>query len=325
MAKARSSEAKLARLRQLRGEPRSPEQLQELRSHLRDVSNLVAAEAAAITGETQCADLATDLAEAFERFLEDPEKNDKQCRAKIAIVEALYKLDFSDEEFWLRGIHYVQEEPAWPRSHDTAVPVRVGSALALVRNRYRGVLPLLIDMLADENKAARVGAVQALAYSGTEAAGLLLRLKVRLGDAEDEVMAECFGGILELSPAAELSFVAEYLSSPNEAIREAVLLALGNSRQPAAFEILKAFAQKHSGDLQEVAHVALALLRLQVATDFLLTLVAEQPEAVALSALAALAVHRHDPRVHERAAAAVTRNGAGTLLALFAKRFGAIK
>ena len=178
-------------------------------------------------------------------------------------------------------------------------------------------------MLADSEKAARIGAVQALASTGTEAAGLLLRLKVRLGDAEDEVISECFGGLMELSPAAELAFVADYLGSPNEAIQEAALLALGNSRQPAGFEILKSFAQRHSSELQEVAHVALALLRLQAATDFLLTLVADRSEAVALSALGALAVHRHDPRVHERAAAAVASNGSAALRGLFEKRFAA--
>jgi HEAT repeat protein len=317
MPTARSAEAKLAALRKLRGEPSSPEMLQVLRSRLRDPSNLVAAEAAEIAGEARLTDLAPDLVEAFEHFL------DKLCRAKIAIVEALNKMEFTEEDFYWRGARYVQPEPAWGGPRDTAVPVRVGCAFGLVRLRQRGALPLLVDMLADPEKAARAGAAQALVYSGTEAAGLLLRLKARLGDPEPEVLSECFGGILELVPDQGVSFVAEFLATADEAVQEAALLALGSSRRPAAFEVLRDFATNHPGELQEVAHVALALLRLPAATDHLLTLVAEPSRAVATSALAALAVHRHDPRVRERAAAAVAGNGDAALHALFEKRFRA--
>jgi HEAT repeat protein len=322
MSKARSSDAKLARLRQLRGEPSSPQRLLELRRMLRDPSNFVVAEAAEIAGEGLLTDLAPDLAEAFARFLDNPVKKDKLCRAKIAIVEALNKLEFADETFYLGGVRYVQLEPAWGGPIDTAVPVRVACAFGLVRIRHRGVLALLVDMLTDQDKSARVGAVQALTYSGTEAAALLLRLKARLGDKEPEVTSECFGGILELVPEQGVSFVADFLTAADEAVREAALLALGSSRRPEALEVLKSFAEKHPGKLQEVAHVALALLRLSAATDYLLTLVADRSLAVALSALDALAVHRHDPRVRERAAAAVAGNGDATLRALFDKRFG---
>jgi HEAT repeat protein len=321
MAKARSSEAKLARLRQLRSELPTPQMLQELRSTFRDPSNLVVAEAAALAGEARLTDLAPGLVEAFEGFLDNSEKTDKQCRAKIAIVEALNKMEFTEEYFYLRGFRYVQLEPVWGGSRDTAVPVRVACAFALVRLRHRGVLPMLVDMLADPEKGARVGAVQALAYSGTEAAGLLLRLKARLGDPDSEVISECFSGILELTGEPGICFVAEFLTRPEESIQEAALLALGSSRQPKAFEVLKSFAQKHSGELQEIAHLALALMRLPAATDFLLTQVAEKSPAVAKAALGALAVHRYDARVRERTAAAVAKNGNAALRALFEKRF----
>jgi HEAT repeat protein len=323
MAKPRSSEAKLARLRELRGQPPSPQLLQELRSALRDSSNHVAAEAAEVAGEARLTDLAPNLVETFERFLDNPAKKDKLCRAKIAIAQALNKMEFTDEGFYLRAARYVQLEPAWGGSHDTAVPVRVACAFGLVRIRYRHFLHVLVDLLTDPDKAARVGAVQALAYSGAEAAGLLLRLKVRLGDPEPDVISECFGGVLELLPVQGISFVAEFLTSADEAIQEAALLALGSSRRPEAFQVLKSFAEEHSGELQEVALVALALLRLPAATDYLLTLVSDQSRAAATAALGALAVYRHDPRVRERAAAAVAKNGDAALRALFEKRFPA--
>jgi HEAT repeat protein len=323
MAKARSSEVKLARLRDIRGAPASPETLQALRGGLCDASSIVTAEAAAIAGEARLMELAPDLVEAFERLLDQPEKHDKMCRAKIAIIEALNKLEFADESFYVRGIRYVQSEPVWGGSIDTGVPVRVASAFALVRLRHRGVLTLLVDLLADPEKGARVGAVQALTYSGSEAAGLLLRLKARVGDREPEVVSECLGGILELIPEHGVSFVAEFLHARDDAVREGALLALGSSRRPDAFPVLKSFADEHSGELQEVAHVALALLRLPAATDYLLALVADSSQATATSALGALAVQRYDSRVRERAATAVAKRGVAALHAVFEKRFRA--
>src|SRR5438128_2308449 len=123
MAKARSLDGKLARLRELRREPLSPQLQQELKSILGDSSNLVVAEAAEVVGARLLVDLIPKLVEAFDRFLENPEKTDKLCRAKIAIAEALNKLEYADEHFFLRGVHYVQLEPAWGGSRDTAAPV----------------------------------------------------------------------------------------------------------------------------------------------------------------------------------------------------------
>src|SRR5439155_10542396 len=106
--KGRSTEAKLARLRSLRDLPASPELLKELRAALGDPSNLVVAEAAAMAGHAHLAELVPDLVAAFARFLEDPVKTDKLCRAKIAIAEALNQLEFSEEEVFWRGARFVQ-------------------------------------------------------------------------------------------------------------------------------------------------------------------------------------------------------------------------
>lgn len=322
MARARSSEAKLARLRQLRGESHSPERVRELRAFLGDVSNLVVADAAALTAEDRLTELVPDLAAAYERFLDNPVKKDKLCRAKIALVEALNQLEYTEEDFYLRDVRYVQKEPAWGEPVDTAAPLRVACAYGLVRNRYRGVLTLLVDLLTDEEKGVRAGAVRALVYSGTEAAGLLLRLKARLGDSDPEVIAECLEGIVELNPEQGVAFVAEFLTSPAEAIQEAAVLALGSSRRPEALAPLKAYAEQCPEDLREAAYVALALLRLPAAIDYLLTVVADAAPAVAQPALVGLAVHRHDSRIRERAADAVAGNGDAALAALFESRFG---
>jgi HEAT repeat protein len=321
MAKRRSTEEKLSQLRELRGEAAGPQVFQELRGNLRDSSNLVVAAAAELAGAAPFQELAPDLVEAFERFLVEPLKKDKLCRAKNAVVEALNKMEFADESFYLRNVRYVQAEPVWGGTEDQAIPLRVACAFGLVRLRHRGVLHILVDMLAGKDKAERVGAAQALAYSGTEAACLVLRLKARLGDAESEVLSECFTGILELNPDVGIPFVAEFLERGGVSIQEAALIALGSSRQVRAFEPLQTFAQTAQGDILEVAHVALALLRLPAATDFLLMQICDDSRSAAESAVNALGVHAHDPVLRERVAEAVAKSGAPYLRALFEKRF----
>jgi HEAT repeat protein len=322
MAKRRSLEEKLARLRLLRGLRPSQGAVHELRDALADTSNLVAAEAAVIAGAARLDGLAPDLVAAFERFLVNPLKTDKLCRAKIAIAEGLNLLELAEEHVFWCGARHVQLEPVWGGQKDTAAPLRVACAFGLVRIRALGVMPLLVDLLGDPEKDARMGAAQALAYSETEAAGLLLRLKARLGDREPEVISECFNGVLKLMPEVGVSFVAEFLETASPAVREAAILALGESRRREAFDVLKAFRERHADvTLQETVSMAMALLRLPVATDYLLALVADGARTIAEAALSALAVHRYDARIRERTAAAVAASGRVDLQAYFEQRF----
>jgi HEAT repeat protein len=309
----------------LRNTPASPQLLAELRAALVDNSNFVVAEAAEIAAKAQLGELAPDLIAAFDRFFENPLKRDKLCKAKNAIAEALNQLDCAEEEFFWRGARYVQLEPVWGGSQDMAAPLRVACALSLVRTRAHGVLPYLVDLLCDSEKPARIGAAQALAYSETDAAYLLLRLKARIGDKEPEVIAECFSGLLQLHPDEGVAFVAEFLEAPDSSIQEAAILALGGSRRREAFECLKEFWEKSlDARMKEVALMAVSILRLAPATDFLLGLVATGNEAVAEAALAALALHCYDERLRERTAAAVAAASDQTALRRhFEERFRA--
>jgi HEAT repeat protein len=322
MARTRSTDARLAKLRLLQNAPRSPSLLHDLQIALADSSNLVAAEAATIIGEGRFMELGPDLVAAFERFLDDPVKTDKLCRAKIAIAEALTQIDHADEEILWRGARHVQPEPVWGGSQDTAAPLRVTCAFALVRLHAHGVMPFLVDLLNDPEKPARIGAAQALAYAATEAAGLLLRLKARLGDPEPEVIAECFDGLVKLSPAEGVAFVEEFLRAPDLAVQEAAVLALGSSRRPEAFAILQRYAATEPDPrMQETVFLAVSLLRLPEATDYLLAQVAAGEETRARAAVAALALHHYDERIRERTAAAVAQSGQAALAAFFQRRF----
>jgi HEAT repeat protein len=320
MAKARSTDAKLERLRLLRDATPSPEVVSELRKALGDSSNHVVAAAAALTARFHFSELVAELTSAFEGLMVDPIKTDKTCAGKTAIVDALNELDFQEPEVFLAGARHVQLEPAWGGARDTAASLRAGCAIALVRIGHRGSLPVLVDLLADSERVVRLAAAQALAGSGTTAALLLLRLKARLGDKEADVTGECLAGLMRLEPQESAPLVAEFLESDDSNVAEAALLALGNSRRPEAFDTLKAFWERRLRiELRETTLVAMSLLRLPAATDFLLTLVTEAPEPAALAALSALAILNYDPRVRELTAAAVERRDSEVLGDAFMK------
>ena len=122
MGKRLSIEEKLSAIRRLRERQPCSEVAAELRSALRDRSNLIVAAAAAIVGDQKHVELSPDLEAAFERFLVDPRKSDKLCRAKIAIVGALDKLEHERPDTFLVAARHVQMEPVWGGQEDAAVP-----------------------------------------------------------------------------------------------------------------------------------------------------------------------------------------------------------
>lgn len=322
MAKLRGVEAKLHRLRTLRHEAVVPEHVTELRQFLADKSSIVVAEAAEIVGVRQISELAPDLVAAFHRFMIEPAESDKGCRAKIAIIEALNKIEYQDDQVYLFGIRHVQPEPRWGGSDDTAAPLRANAAFGLVRLNHRDVLSLLADLLADPEKAARSGATQALGASGARAAIPLLRFKARLGDADALVTGECFTALLALAPDDSLSFVASFLATPDIAVREGAALALGETRRADAFEILKNYWPKVRRDpLREVVLLAISMTRLPAAIDFLVENLTNAEPGAAQAVLAALAIHRHNEAITERIAAVVAQKGDASLQERFNKAF----
>jgi HEAT repeat protein len=314
MAKARSADAKLKRLRALRDEPASPALVAEFRTLLGDKSNFVVAEAAEIVGERMLADLAPDMVAAFQRFLMDPVDADKLCRAKIAIVDALHKIEFDAENLFRNALSYVQMEPAWGGSEDTAGPLRGAAAFALLRLNPRDLMVLLAELLADSEKVARLAAAKALGASSALAAIPLLRFKARIGDQEPEVIAECLTALMTAEPEQSLAFVGEFLDASTEEIAEGAALALGESRRPEALEILKKHWPKaRRGELLNVLLLAISITRLPAALDFLMEVLDKEKEPAALAAISALAIHRHNPAIKERVAAAVAKKAVAGL------------
>ncbi|WP_165219488.1 HEAT repeat domain-containing protein [Aquisphaera insulae] len=323
MAKRPSLEERLAEIRLLRNREPSPELTASLKTAIADRSNLIAATAAEIAGERGLAELAAPLEAAFARFLVDPVRTDKLCRAKLAIVKALDGMEHDAEETFRKSATHVQQEPVWGGTEDTAAPLRAAALLALTRVNPLDLMTILVEALVDPEKEVRGAAAQALGAVGSQAAALLLRLKIRLGDREPEVLSDCLSGMLAADLPAGLELARERLRSNDVPTGEAAAMALARSRRPEAFDALRECWERPilPLPLKEAVLLAMGMLRLPAPTDFLLRVVAEEPPQVASLALAALKIQAHDSRLRDRLAEIMAERKSPELTSRFARDF----
>ncbi len=272
-----------------------------LTSALKSRQSVAVAQAANLIREHAVINLQPDLAKAFYRLLKNGEKTDPGCIAKRAIANALYHQEYSETDLFLAGLHHVQMEPVWGGTVDTAPGLRGVCALGLVRAHYRHVMVELADLLADKEIEARVGAARAIAYSENPEGVPLLRLKLHLGDAEPQVLSECFIALLQLAPEQSFELVSQFLSSPEPAVVELAALALGEARLVQAFEPIKAIWRRtRAPELRQSLLLAVAMLRSETAVEFLVSLVERGNGQDAQDAVLALDIYRTVPDIWQQ-------------------------
>lgn len=271
------------------GKRARPPSAVELRPYLQDRSGIVVAACAKLASQHALADLQADLEAAFSRLLRDPVKTDPGCRAKLAIAEALRVLESHAFDVFLHGVTLKQPEPSYGRALDTAAPLRVCCATALLEARHSLALLHAAPLLADPEPTARAGIASVLGAVGGEGGEALLRLKVRSGDDEPGVIGACLQGLLTASTDRELSFVVEAMKTSDEDVVRLGLLGLGESRDPRALPVLREYATTAvDDDVRAAALLALALSRLPEALSFLEELIRTGSEVRAGEARVAL-------------------------------------
>jgi HEAT repeat protein len=315
-------EQALDRLTALRNEEGGPPVLTELKAFLKNRSNLVAAKAAKIAGQSGATELVPDLVAAFHRFMANPSKLDKGCAATIEIAGALHELDYLEPEVYLLGIHHIQMEGSFGPPVDVAAKLRGISAQALARTRYPAALDEIVSLLVDKWPEARIGAVRAMAVNGGSAGALVLKLKILMGEGEPDVLAECFSGLLAAAPYQSLPLIARFIDSEDLEVAEAALLALGSSRLPEALDLLKDKLERTAtGPLRRMALLAIAMIRSDAAVEFLLALLSDCTPTQAHDVIAALAFFRTNERVRSQVETVVALRNDKSVLEIFHQEF----
>ena len=284
-----------------------------LRRAMADRVNLMVAKAAKIAAEMQLRDLIPDLLRAFDRMLENAVERDPQCWGKNAIAKALTDLEHRESAVFLRGSEHIQMEAVWGGREDTAGTLRGLCLLALVACAdvpRPTLLRALVDALAEKAHTVRLEAVRALAQMDGDEAALLLRLKARAGDQEVSVVGQVFESVLQLEGDQGARFVAGFLRSGAEAVREEAALSLGASRMPAALAALREeWEAARDPDLRYVILRGLSASRQEEALNFLLDLVRNARTADATAALEALSLHTESAEIRKQAEEAVKERG----------------
>lgn len=266
------TEAKIEALRHCIEQGPKPQVLDCLKKALKERSNFLVAKAAEFAAEQLAYELIPDLRASYDRFLVDGVTTDKTCAAKRALVRALYDLDYADAAFFRNSLGHRQLEPVYGGHADTAVDLRCTCALGLVASNDPTAVLSLLELLHDQEHQARLGAVRAIELALPFHAEIVLRHKILQGDEEPEVTTQCLSSLIKVAPEESLPFIAPFLDSNDDVLREGAALALGESRLDEALELLiKAIDTLPPFDpLMQGLYHAVALQRKDTAYQYLL-------------------------------------------------------
>ena len=280
-----------------------------LRKALKEKSNFLVAKAAEWTAEQLAYDLLPDLTAAFNRFMQDGLNTDKTCAAKRALARALYDLEYDHAAFYRNHLYYSQLEPVWGGTVDTAVDVRCTCALGLVASNDPRAALSVLELLHDPEPRARLGAVKAVELLQAFQAEIILRHKILQGDAEPEVMAQCFSSLVKAAAEESLEFISPFLDSENDVLRESAALALGESRLGEALDRLIEVCDGLSGFDPLIAgfYRAIAIQRNDKAFEYLMNKVADAPVNQAVQAAIALSMYNYNQDLEQQVIAIAKR------------------
>ena len=131
---------------------------------------------------------------------------------------------------------------------------------------------------------------------------------MRCDDPDARVTGDCFTALLELDAAGSLDFVAAFLDHANAALAEGAALALGESRAERALGLLQSWlGRSMDPELQNVAYTAIALLRSDAGSEFLIGEIGNAPARRACQVVSVLGMHRGDEKVRSRVERAVAQ------------------
>ena len=297
----------------------SDDSRQILRTALTHTSNRTVQQSAEMIAQAEDASLTADLVKAFWRLKRNPLKKDPGCLAKTAIVKALVQVELADMKVFRDGITYCQIEPHWQGEIDTAAEMRGVCAIGLVHfTPAMEVLNKCAVLLCDVWPDARLGAAQALGALGQIEAAPLLRLKLLTGDTQAEVHGECCAALLKADHEAGLTFVQQFLSSPDADQCVQTALALGESRLPGTFDILRStWGRRPELNVRESLLLCIGLLRSTESQEFLLSLIDKRDIRTAADAVKALRLNGPMGELRVQTEAAVEATGSEELIRVF--------
>lgn len=315
-------DAQLRALAALDGVEMDGEAWSLVRQSLTAKFNMVNARAAKIIGEKGDLSFEEPLQQLFERALINPVKSDPGCLTKLAVVEALDRLESQNTKLFLKAMGHVQLEPVWGSHEDTAGELRGRAFSALVTMGYANALFEGMPLLVDSEPESRQLAVAAYGHTDSREAELILRMKALSRDAEPRVTTECFSALMKLNGDRSLPFVEGYLDDGDPDVAAGAAVALGESRHPQAFKALKrVFQASRLPEVREAILMAMSLIRSEEANHFMVDLLGRGSSGEDEILLRALSIHQTDPELVKKVRDTVAAMNHDPVTALFREYF----
>lgn len=308
MARRVSVEERLRQAEALRHLPPGPESERGIRAALAERSALVVAAGARAAAAHRLDGLLPELLAALPPLYAKPVESDPRCHGKLALITALDELECDDPAPFLQAVVHRQPEPVWGGSEDSAPPLRIRAAQALVRLGRHDLYRILGDLLTDPVGEVRGAASLLLGGIGGERAILLLRLRVAVGEIPDEAAAlgDHLAGLLACDGEASLGLAAVWLGHRERAVAAHAALAIGASRLAGGFALLHDRLQSCvDARLRRDLIEAISLLRSDPAAELLLELLAGDDAEDAVHAAKALRLYRDRPALALRVGQAI--------------------
>ncbi len=322
MPKQDKGDSQLRALGKLHGRALTRVEWDLVKKSLANKFNMVSARAAKIIAENGETSLVPELEALFERAMHNPVKSDPGCLSKMAVIEALDRMECDLSHVYFTAMSHIQMEPVWGTTEDTAGQLRGMAFSALASMGHPETLFRGLPLLFDPESETRQIAVAAFGITATREAELILRGKVLAGDGEPRVIAECFSALLKLDGDRSLAFVADYLNDDNLEVASGAALALGDSRLPSAFSPLsKTFQSTRNSSIRNAILTGIGLLRNEDAIHFLISQIGLGPFSEDETLLNALSVYKANATVRSQIHAAISDLNHARLSNLFRQLF----
>lgn len=275
-------------------------------------SSLIVSRIADLAAERSVREALPAIIDRLHQLFTGDASDDVGAAAALSLVKAMitFEAGYEAEAVALRASKHTRWEKVMGGSVEVAGAVRGSAAILLAAMGSTQAMRVATELLAEADQRpprersswpVRADAARALTMIGSDGAAAVLRFKLLIGDAEPNVLSDCLAGLLAIERDAALPLANQMLDDDRDEYAEAAVLALGNWRDPRAFDHLRSRADRFlSSSSQELYLASIAMTRQPKAIDYLIELVSEGNASLKRAAMNALEPLRLLPGVSER-------------------------
>lgn len=233
--------------------------------------------------------VANTLCQLYWFVSKNPQKLDRSCSLRIAIVNAMGDTGLPSV---CEAVHHaartVEIARLGPVPEDVGIGLRAAAAIALAKADSDCLYELCV--LFSDAEAVRSAAARALGVVGNPAAASILAARLKLSSSgakleTNDVLGECIEALVPLRPRFLLEVVAPYFNHQDSYLASIAALSIAEHMGESALPILQDALQTVSSTAKETIVIAIASVRSRNTRDILLALLDSTDSNIRLGAV----------------------------------------